>query len=615
MNIYTFKEEDAKRFASENGFRTRRKGDELIFKECPYCHNTSRSDKEKFSINLRTGQFHCWRASCGVKGNMLTLARDFNFSLGNTVDEYYSPRTFRTFKIKEIEVTDPAVEYMQSRGISRAITEKYKITESDGNMVFPFLDQDGSVTFIKYRNPNPKPGQNKEWCEPNCKPILFGMYQCNLDNDMLIITEGQIDSLSVSEAGYENAVSVPTGANGFTWVPYCWDWMNQFQKIIVFGDHEHDHITLYKEISSRWDSKVWHVREEDYLDCKDANEILQRYGVNQIRACIENAVQKPVPKARDLSAVEYINPDDIEKLPTGIQCIDEVLHGGIPFGQLLLITGKAGHGKSTFASQLLLSALDNNCKCFAYSGELPNYLFRSWMDHQAAGPNDADPDVSNWERNDKNKDKLRLKASALNKINDWYRGNIWIYDNEAALLEDEEPFLKFLEKVINQYGVRVILVDNLMTGLDLEPIDSSEKYEKQSLFMKKLARLALQYNILIILVAHKRKNNGSSDVNDSVSGTADISNLASVVMSYERGNKEDADDIRRLKISKNRLYGTLTQGDGLELKYEPLSKRIYATEQEKNRWYSWETNELGMKEVDSEPLPFGNSFLHEEVPF
>lgn len=611
MNIYTFKEEDARRFASENGFKTRRKGDELIFKECPYCHSTSINDKEKFSINLRTGRFHCWRASCGAKGNMLTLAKDFNFSLGNTVDEYYTPRTFRTFKAMRIEVTDPAVKYMQSRGISKTVTEKYRVTESEGNLVFPFLDQDGSVAFIKYRNPNPKPGQNKEWCEANCKPILFGMHQCNPENDTLIITEGQIDSLSVSEAGFENAVSVPTGANGFTWVPYCWDWMNKFKRIIVFGDHEHGHITLYKEISSRWDSKVWHVREEDYLDCKDANEILQKYGRSQIRKCIGNAVQKPIAKARDLSTVEYINPDDIEKLPTGIQCIDDVLHGGVPFGQLLLITGKAGDGKSTFASQILLSALDNNCKCFAYSGELPNSLFKSWMDHQAAGPND-DTGASNWERN---KDKLRLKETALAKIKDWYKGSMWVYDNELALLDDEEPLTALLERVINQYGVRVILIDNLMTALDLEPIDTSEKYERQSLFMKKMARLALRYNILIILVAHKRKNNGNSDVNDSVSGTADISNLASVVMSYERGSKEDTDDVRRLKISKNRLYGTLTGKDGLELKYEPLSKRIYVTEDEKNRWYSWETNEMGMKEVDSEPLPFGNSFLHEEVPF
>ena len=611
MSIYKFDPEDAKRFASENGFRTKRKGDELIFTQCPYCGSTSKNDKEKFSINLRTGQFHCWRASCGAKGNMLTLAKDFNFSLGNTVDEYYTPRTFRTFRKMQIEVTEPAVKYLQSRGLSRATVEKYQITEKDGNLVFPFLDQDGSVAFIKYRNPNPKPGQNKEWCEANCKPILFGMHQCNPENDTLIITEGQIDSLSVSEAGFENAVSVPTGANGFTWVPYCWDWMSQFKKIIVFGDHEKNHITLYKEISSRWDSKVWHVREEDYKDCKDANEILQKYGAEQIRICIENAVQKPIAKARDLSTVEYINPDDIEKLPTGIQCIDDVLHGGVPFGQLLLITGKAGDGKSTFASQILLSALDNNCKCFAYSGELPNSLFKSWMDHQAAGPND-DTGASNWERN---KDKLRLKETALAKIKDWYKGSMWVYDNELALLDDEEPLTTLLERVINQYGVRVILIDNLMTALDLEPIDTSEKYERQSLFMKKMARLALRYNILIILVAHKRKNNGNSDVNDSVSGTADISNLASVVMSYERGGKEEADDVRRLKISKNRLYGTLTGKDGLELKYEPLSKRIYVTEDEKNRWYNWETNEMGLKEVDSEPLPFGNSFLHEEVPF
>lgn len=614
MGIYIFKKEDAQRFASENGFHAKVKGNELIFPECPYCHARSGNDKNKFAINLMTGQFHCWRASCGARGNMITLSKDFDFSLGKEVDEYYKPRIFRTFKAKaaDIEVTDPAVKYMQSRGISKTVTEKYQVTESEGNLVFPFLDQDGSVAFIKYRNPNPKPGQNKEWCEANCKPILFGMHQCNPENDTLIITEGQIDSLSVAEAGFENAVSVPTGANGFTWIPYCWDWMSHFKKIIVFGDHEKDHITLYKDIAIRWDSKVWHVREEDYLDCKDANEILQKYGAEQIKVCIENAVRKGINAAKDLSTVKYVNPDDIEKLPIGIPCVDnDILHGGVPFGQLLLITGKAGDGKSTFASQILLNALDNNCKCFAYSGELPNSLFKSWMDHQAAGPND-DSESSNWERKDD--ESLRLKESAIEKINKWYENNIWIYDNEIALMEDQESLSELLERVINQYEVRVILIDNLMTALDLEPIDSTEKYEKQSLFMKKLTRLALKYNVLIILVAHQRKN-GNSNVNDNVSGTADIANLASVVMSYDRGKREeDSPDVRKLKITKNRLYGDLNT-EGITLNYDPLSKRIYATDAELIRFYSWETNEMGMKEVDSEPLPFGNSFLHEEVPF
>ena len=70
------------------------------------------------------------------------------------------------------------------------------------------------------------------------------MNHCNPDNPTLVLTEGQIDSLSVAEAGIENAVSVPTGAKGFTWIPYCWDFLSQFKTLVVFGDCEErkDHI-------------------------------------------------------------------------------------------------------------------------------------------------------------------------------------------------------------------------------------------------------------------------------------------------------------------------------------------------------------------------------------
>ena len=78
-----------------------------------------------------------------------------------------------------------------------------------------------------------------------------------------------MDSLSVSNCGIDNAVSVPTGAKGFTWVPYCYDWIvNNFETIIVFGDYEKGQISLLEEISKRFRKKlvVKHVRENDYKD-------------------------------------------------------------------------------------------------------------------------------------------------------------------------------------------------------------------------------------------------------------------------------------------------------------------------------------------------------------
>lgn len=87
-SYYTFNPEDAQRFAATQHTRTRINNNELFFEECIYCH--SRKDKYTFSISLRTGQFQCKRASCAVKGNMITLARDFNFDIGKGTAEYYN---------------------------------------------------------------------------------------------------------------------------------------------------------------------------------------------------------------------------------------------------------------------------------------------------------------------------------------------------------------------------------------------------------------------------------------------------------------------------------------------------------------------------------------------
>ena len=118
------------------------------------------------------------------------------------------------------------------------------------------------------------------------KPILFGMYQCNLDNKTLILTEGQLDSLSVTESGIENAVSVPFGKNGFTWIPYCWDWMQNFDTLIVFGDCENGIITLLDEMRKRFRGTVKAVQRQDYRGCKDANELLCKYGKDTVRRAV-----------------------------------------------------------------------------------------------------------------------------------------------------------------------------------------------------------------------------------------------------------------------------------------------------------------------------------------
>ena len=608
-SIYEFSQEDAYRFAREQFVETKTKGNELQFKYCPYCHGgQGGKDKGTFSIDLTTGKFKCLRASCNAHGNMITLSRDFNFSLGNQVDEYYkSQKRYRRFKRPEkpIEPLEPAVEYLKKRGISSEIAKKYEITikqETNNILVFPFYDEKGELQFIKYRKTDfdKEKDKNKEWCEKDCKPILFGMKQCNEKFGRLVLTEGQLDSLSVAEAGIENAVSVPTGANGFTWIPYCWDWLTKFEEIVVFGDCEKGKITLLDDISKRFPNKVKHVREADYLECKDANEILLKHGPDAVKKAVENAIALPVNKVLSLADVENVNIFELQKLKTGLKELDDTLYGGIPFGIVCLVAGKRGDGKSTLTSQIMGQAVEQGYNTFAYSGELPNYLYKSWFDFQIAGRNHI---------TENNKDG-RINRFITNPnqklINDWYREKAFIYDNRIVEDDEQEDLLKTLTQAIMQYGIKVILIDNLMTAMYIDEKQGSDKYDQQGRFVRALTKIALQYDCLILLVAHRRKNSFTTDANDEVSGSGDITNLAGMVLSYDRGTDKEGlrPDQRKLIIAKNRLFGKINL-NGIVLDYDEKSKRIYSNDDELSREYGWNKDPEGFRKVDDmEGIPF-----------
>ena len=552
--------EDILRFASFTGIRHKVKRDEVTFEYCPYCKSNSK-DKETFSINLNTGKFHCFRASCGVSGNMITLSKDFNFQLSEDVDRYinrnYFDNRFRRFKTEHIESKDPAIKYLKKRGISAGICKKYEITtkeDDDDVLVFPFKDPEGEMRFIKYRNMSYEKGistGSKEWCEADCMPILFGMAQCNLDNKTLIITEGQIDSLSVAEIGFDNAVSVPTGAKGTTWIPHCYDWiLNNFNEIVVFGDYENNMITLSDMIGNRFkrSMNVRVVRKEDYQGCKDANELLNTKGKQAVADAVNNAQAILNSRVKDMADVEYVDLSKKPKVKTLYHKLDNLLKGGMMMGQVVLVTGKRGNGKSTFASQLVCSALSQNYNCFMYSGELPDYWVKSWIDGQIYG-------------------QQNLTNSQIKECEDWYRGRLYIYSNEIIDNDETDDLLVALTDTIIKKDIKFAVLDNLMTAIDAGT--NELLYRKQSEFVGKLAKIAKAYEMVIVLVAHPRKSKVEFD-NDEVSGSADITNRVDVVMSYDK-DPQRGDDIRVLKITKNRISGKL---DLYTMYYSDKSKRI-----------------------------------------
>lgn len=573
-----FTKEMAFNFASHIRAKTVQRGDELFFKACPYCNAQERDNQNKFSINLLTGQFQCKRASCNAHGNMFTLAKDFGFSLGRDADAYYglSKNQYkRPIKVQKLPPRDEAVAYLSSRGISKETCERYGITtkKDDANvLVFPFRDPARSeeVVTIKYRKMDfdKERDKNKEWFESGMKPILFGMEECKTKT-RLVITEGQIDSLSLSEADIPNAVSVPNGANGFTWVPYCWDWVNKFEEIVIFGDYErqYDRITLVEDIAKRFSrKKVFVVRMDDYKDCKDANEILQKYGSEQLRLAVANAELILNDDIIDMADVPDTRPEDSEAIRTGFEELDSVLAGGMHMGQLIVLTGKRGEGKSCFASQLTVNAWEQGYKTFTYSGELTNENVKAWAREQLAGKSDQ-------------------SALEVAQINKWLRGKALMFDCNN-ISEELTDVAELVERAVCKYGCQFCVVDNLMTAM---AINDSDIYLQQSLFVLRLTKIAKKHKCIILLVAHPKKGVMDGTDNDMISGSSHITDRADIVMSYYRdeNEKEPLHD-RKLAVSKNRLTGVLRYGQkAIGLDYDSKSRRIYDSNYGKLYEYGW----------------------------
>ena len=595
---YEYDRDDLYRLASFVRAEIRENGDEVQFKYCPYCHGGDNRDKYTFAVNRETGAFNCLRSSCGEQGHFVTLARDMGFAL----DFGITRKEYRRLPQREIHIRPAAARILGKRGISEEICRRYKITTQKDNqhiLTFPFYNDRGELVTVKYRNANYKKGidKNKEWFEAGTEPILFGMSEARDYAEPLVITEGQIDALSLAECGIPNTVSVPNGCGSFTWVPGCYDWVMRFPQITVMGDCENGKLTLLDKISKSFKLPIYYVPQESYYGLKDANDILREYGKDVLLDAFNSAKEYIIPHIRRLADVETIDFSTLPRIKSGIRRVDDTL-GGFYYGQLILLTGRRGEGKSTLMGQLILEAIDQGNRVLAYSGELTASHFKNWIDFQAAGA-DGVMNVGSEQY-----PKYIIKPDAQTKINDWYRQSAFLYDNEAIYGDELTSILDTIEDAVVRYGINMVCIDNLMTAMDMSPKD--DFYRAQSAFVQKLKLMAVKYNIVILLVAHPRKELSGKLDNDSVAGSGDITNRVDTVLIYSRDNSEN-DGISRsqLQITKNRINGKLIINDPIRLVYSESSKRITPADGDGQKHYGWEnTGEWEEISIDDYELPF-----------
>lgn len=522
---------------------------ELTPQFCPFCKGGSNNDAFTMSISMYNGLWNCKRGSCNRSGSFKDLANEFGYRFDDSFNsQSFNVKRKKAYRqINDLELypmTEDIKKYFALRHISENTLEKYKISaDKNGNIIFPFF-RDGVLTYVKYRKPYKYTGKSeqvyengvplikdgkpvmrkppKEWQESNTESILFGMDMCNFDKP-LVITEGEIDAMSLTEAGIENAVSVPCGCSNLDWVESCYDWLEQFNQIILFGDSDEPGLNMINILQKRLGEERCQIPDKypelviDGKDCnricKDANEILFAYGPKVLAEIVRECKSVPIKGVLNLADIPFVDPTTIPRIFTRIPELDNMI-GGLSEGGVTVVSGKRGEGKSTINGSFMLNALQQNFNVCAYSGELSAYKFLEWTMLQATESKFIDTRV------DIRSGKVYpvVNLTIQERIKEWIDGRFFLFDN--SIINDcsqQDAILKVFEVCAKKYGCKLFLVDNLMIALT----SADEENKAQAKFAAALKAFAVKYKVHVILVAHPRKTKaGETFNNDDVSGSS-----------------------------------------------------------------------------------------------
>ena len=182
-------------------------------------------------------------------------------------------------------------------------------------------------------------------------------------------------------------------------------------------------------------------------------------------------------------------------------------------GEVSLVTGYSGHGKSAWLNYVMLHLLQQQKSMIASFEMLPKQtLGRMCQQTGEAMPNDD------------------YIADFVNKL----EKRLYMYDPEGETTA--KRVLEVLYYGAEKLGVKLFVVDSLMKCSIAE-----DDLNKQKSFANKLAVAARDLGIHIFIVAHSRKTANEHDNANKfdVAGSANLTNLVDNVISVHRNKKRE----------------------------------------------------------------------------
>lgn len=383
--------------------------------------------------------------------------------------------------------------------------------DPNGNIVvFPFIDR-GVVVSEKYRAAGKKFWQRKGgrrtfWnADVMDDPILES-------GTPLIITEGEIDALTAIDSGFPFTVSVPDGAPAvrdgedpesideatpeneiegkFEFVWNNRERVKRIKRFILAVDNDAPGKRLAAELKRRLSaSRCMFLVYPD--GCKDLNDVLMKHGRDAVVRCLNEARPYPVKGLYRLS--DYPDVGEPKTFTTGWHELDGFLR--LWLGELLVVTGIPGHGKSTWVMNLCVNlAKWHGWRTAVASFEIPTVPALRYKLRLAV----MQEPTSAWTQR------------SVGEADGFIEHHFVFIDDEPGGGDEDLTLEWLLERAADAVlrdAIKVLVIDPWNEVEHARPKGESEtQYVNRAL--RAIRRFALRYDVLAIVVAHPTKEVG-----------------------------------------------------------------------------------------------------------
>ncbi|THU48496.1 hypothetical protein C4D60_Mb09t26860 [Musa balbisiana] len=490
-------------------------------KLCPKCQGGS--SKERLlsffiSVDGELASWMCFRATCGWRGSVRAFEEcKIGYAKTRQTLKLEDYRVITEIDLQLEPLCTELIAYFAERSISAKTLERNGIMQCkhDDQIVIAFTyRRNAALVSCKYRT------FSKEcWQETGTEHIFYGLDDIKQASDVIIV-EGEIDKLSMEEAGFLNCISVPYGRPAqsskelpaededteFQYLWNCQEYLEKASRIILATDANVPGQALAEELARRLGKeRCWRVKwpkKNSTELCKDANEVLMYIGPDELRGVIENAELCPIMGLSHFS--NFFNEVDAYYhrslgfdlgVSTGWRALDE-LYKVVP-GELTLITGVPNSGKSEWIDALLcninearkwkflLCSMENKVRDHARK-LLEKHINKPFINSRYGESTE------------------RMSVQELEQGKKWLNETFYLIRCEDDSFPSIDWVLELAKFAVVRYGIRGLVIDPYN---ELDHQRSSKQTETQyvSHMLTKIKRFAHHHSCHVWFVAHPRQ--------------------------------------------------------------------------------------------------------------